>query len=442
MARRKTDRKQKIVNIVAVTLIILLGAYLVIQLSGRAVSSISTMRSQTVTENDVKVFDGYIFRDESLVVADSTVIADFKVSDGEKIKAGTEFAKLYTPSAISEWKFDKYKSELSELNRRISLIRSSIENGKRVADFDKITESLENSYLSYIDSIDESDFTYADAEGQELFGSINDYMVVTGRVSDEEAKSLLASLEAEKAELLGGISNSPISLSSSESGFVYSYTDGYENAFDYSFVDYLLNPELYAEVAEKKVALTPEMLAELTDAEREEYGREVIGKIVNSSRWYMAVPADYASSILFSEGESYTVTFSGCNSMKIDMTLEYNEHDGMMIFSSYAKPEGFDFRRYQRIELTTKTTTGYRIPLESLVEASDGNTTVKCVYVQVGSFVERRRVTLKYYGEGYCIVNTFEEDYAEKNESSIKYLSENEMIIVSGVNLYDGKILK
>ena len=88
---------------------------------------------------------------------------------------------------------------------------------------------------------------------------------------------------------------------------------------------------------------------------------------------------------------------------------------------------------------------GYRIPSDSLVklDGEDG------VYIIVGTVVEFRRVTVVKKGEGYCIVKTYEEDRAElekAEEEGIQvvrppYLKINDLIITSGNDLYDGKLL-
>ncbi|MBO7250773.1 MAG: hypothetical protein J6V42_05815, partial [Clostridia bacterium] len=89
--------------------------------------------------------------------------------------------------------------------------------------------------------------------------------------------------------------------------------------------------------------------------------------------------------------------------------------------------------------------TGYRVPSESVVEL-DGETGV---YILVGTVVEFRRVTVIKESGGYCIVKTYAEDRAEieaAEEEGIKtdrppYLSDNDLIITSGNDLYDGKLI-
>ena len=88
--------------------------------------------------------------------------------------------------------------------------------------------------------------------------------------------------------------------------------------------------------------------------------------------------------------------------------------------------------------------TGYRIPAEALTKlnGNDG------VYILVGTAVEFRRVTKLSDGNGYFIVNTYEKDREENqlggtanSGSEIPYLNVNDLIITSGNDLYDGKLI-
>ena len=89
------------------------------------------------------------------------------------------------------------------------------------------------------------------------------------------------------------------------------------------------------------------------------------------------------------------------------------------------------------------STTGYRIPTDALDEY-DGETGV---YILVGTAVEFRRVTVIFEGNGYCIVKTYEKDRAEGeaagtlDSEKYPYLYVNDLVITSGNDLYDGKLL-
>jgi hypothetical protein len=80
---------------------------------------------------------------------------------------------------------------------------------------------------------------------------------------------------------------------------------------------------------------------------------------------------------------------------------------------------------------------GYRVPSESLrtVNGERG------VYILVGNVVEFRRVTVIGEGRGYYIVATYESDAEEGSVSKTPYLYINDLIITSGNDLYDGKLI-
>ena len=108
-----------------------------------------------------------------------------------------------------------------------------------------------------------------------------------------------------------------------------------------------------------------------------------------------------------------------------------------LLFSSLELSTVSGAERIQSVRVRLGSCTGYRIPEGALhlVGEDDG------VYILVGNRIEFRRVTLIGMGEGYYIANTYENNLAEGSKSDIPYLSANELIVISGRDLYDGKLL-
>ena len=149
---------------------------------------------------------------------------------------------------------------------------------------------------------------------------------------------------------------------------------------------------------------------------------------------------------IFRIGQSYKVSFSEAES-EIPMVLEdvYFEDggDGYLVFSSYDLILSSELTRTQDVKVTMGSATGYRIPSDAL-KTVDGESGV---YILVGTVVEFRRVTVDVVGNGYCIVYTYEKDRAEGEENGTlddekyPYLYVNDLIITSGNDLYDGKLI-
>jgi hypothetical protein len=187
---------------------------------------------------------------------------------------------------------------------------------------------------------------------------------------------------------------------------------------------------------------------ELTERKAEKYGEGVIGKTIYNPKWYLSVPLDADVCGDFKEGRIYSVGFSDNGSVTIKMALERIVCDGAdayLLFSSYDLSAIQDFSRAQSIKVLMTSTTGFRIPSESLTKlyGEDG------VFILIGTEVAFRRVTKLSEGNGYYIVKTYQADAEEQKKieeeggviSDIPYLNANDLIITSGNDLYDGKFI-
>jgi hypothetical protein len=424
-------QKQAVVNAIILVIILGLFLYLGIQFSRNFSSSVSTQRTQVFTDSKYSSFRGYVFRDESVSEYSQRGIIDYLVEDGERVGVGQQYAVFYPTEHLSDEEISQKQAELNGISRSISRLRSGVTSGGFVSDLAHINEVLASSYYSYIDSVLDGDFNSADRRGEALIGALVDYSVVTGRqgVAEDIAKSL----ENKKKDLLAGIGAVGVPLRS-QAGFYLAYeTDGYEAVFNSDLID----------------GLTPDGLRQLTDSEPATYSDRIIGKTVHSPKWYLALPCDEAEALRYTEGKTYDITFSKNQTESVDMLLESiridEDGEACLIFSCYDLSFGKDLARAQDVKILMKSTTGYRIPEEALqrVDGEDG------VYILIGTEVEFRRVTVTLRGNGYYIVNTYEMD-REENElgdavgnsrSEIPYLNVNDLIITSGNDLYDGKLI-
>ena len=416
--------KQAAVNAVILVVILSIFLYLGIQFSRNFSTQVSTQRTQTVTDNDYVALSGYIFRDETLCRQASVGVADYLVSDGEKIAVGMAFADFYPMPKASQKQIDKAQSELDQLSLQIDRLNSGISAGGTVSDLAHISRTLSQSYYTYIDLIMDGDFSSADKSGELLLGAVVGHSVVTGQ--EGVAENLLSALESQKQEVRNGLNSAPKRLYSTESCYFFHTTDGYESVFSSTALE----------------GLTPDGLKELSSSKPAEYDADVIGKTIFNPEWFLALPTDEATSLRFTEGDIYQVSFAG-GEETASMTLrkicldESGDGDAYLLFSSLDISLAGRFLRAQDVRILMSSCTGYRIPAEAItrLNGEDG------VFIQVGNVVEFRRVTVIGEGNGYLIVNTFERDYSEGLVSNTPYLNANDLIITSGNDLYDGKLL-
>lgn len=425
MRREKGTRvyKRSVVNVVILLVIFALFAYFAVQFAQNFSTAMSTQRTQKVTDTEFVYLNGYVFRNESVATQSVGGACDYLVDDGERVGVHQPYATFYAMEDRSDEKIFETQAKINDLSGRIERLNSGASASGTVSGMAHVNKTLSTSYYSYVDSVLKGDFISADSHGDLVLGALVNYSVITGR--DGVAESIASSLEKEKRDLLDSIGASGETLVSEEGFYFFQSTDGYESVFNTAALN----------------GLTPKGLEELSKNEAEKYGAEVIGRFVHSTEWYVALPADEATCLLFSLGFSYEITFSGEGNKTIPMTLENicldETGDGYLLFSSRDLSAAGNFDRDQSVKIKMGTVSGYRVPSGALT-AVDGE---RGVYILVGNVVKFRKVTVIGEGHGYYVVATYEDAQSEGSVSNTPYLNINDLMITSGNDLYDGKLI-
>lgn len=424
MREQKSERryKQSVINGVILFAVFALFIYFSVQLSNGFSTSLSTQRTQVVTDTDYVYLGGYVFRDETVATQASVGVCDYLVADGERVGVHQPYATFYAMSGESAGKIAEAQAKLNDLSDRIERLSLGVSIGSSAAGLAHVNEILSTSYYSYVNSVLSGDFTSANAHGDLVLRALVNYSVITGR--DGVAEDISSSLKQEKQELLDSIGGGN-TLVSDEGFYFFRKTDGYESVFNSKALD----------------GLTPSDLSSLADQSAEKYGSETVGRYVHSTKWYLALPTDEATCLLFSVGLDYELTFSGEGNKTAPMTLENicleEGGNGYLLFSSRDLSVAGNFDRNQSVKIKMGALSGYRVPSESLTTVNGE----RGVYILVGNVVEFRRVTVIGEGRGYYIVATYESDSNEGSVSKTPYLYINDLIITSGNDLYDGKLI-
>lgn len=429
--RKNFKPRQSTVNAVAVVVVMALAIYTAVQISRNISTSVSTLRTQQITDTHSLSLKGYIFRDEKLYYAHGNNVADFLIENGEKVGVGKHIADVYTVAPGADKNSAQY--ELSLISDRIRLLEGGISETKKLSQSTDIFEEINSSYYAFLSAVKDGNFSLADKQEKLFLDAVNSYMAATGRT--EEAKSVLSSLKSQKESFISqNLSGSSQALVMEQSCYFYKEYDGYEELFDYSRVS----------------DITPSELSSLASAEKKEYS-DVIGKQVFSPVWYICFPVSDELCDMFVNNSlseyptvRYEASFLSNNGVKVMLNFErvaYSDaagNSGFVMFSCKQMPTGFEFLRAQNVQIDLDSTTGYRVPTESVFSEQQKN----YVYILNGNMVEKRRITVIGKTDGYYIVNTYESDYEESGVGEIPYLAVNELIITSGRGLYDGKLLK
>ena len=460
MKRLPKTYKQSAVNTAILVLILILFVYMGAQFSNNFSTMLSTQRTQEITDVEYLHLRGYVFRYEAPIARPGEGVCDYLLEDGAKVGVDQTYATFYKTSNGEE-----KQKKLDEISERIRRLSSKNASGGTVADLSAIIKSMDSSYYSFIDNVQKGNVTAADLRGNALLDAIVSYRSVTTGWGDIES-GVLNALKNDKKTMLESFGSGQ-SLVANEGFYFFRDTDGYERIFSPDKLD----------------GISCEELDKLISSKPESYSGGTVGKRVDSAKWFLVVPTDEETVMRFSYtivhepetetgtdeestvyvptepeietgfyiGKAYSVTYSSGGDKSAQMVLDSVKVDengkGYLIFSSYDLTLSAELSRAQDVKVEMRSETGYRIPTDALVELR-GETGV---YIIVGTVVEFRRVTVSVgdSGNGYVIVKTYEMDRAEleaaENEGETvnrpAYLRPNDLIITSGNDLYDGKLI-
>ncbi len=428
MEGSKGQKYKSRIGVIVTVLLVVLLVYFAAQIFGKYGMSISVMKNQFVTDENYITLHGYVYRNEELILASDGEIADLLVPNGEKIPVGKEYLKLYKTNIQSGSQRAMLQGQLNSLSNRIEALQGSIDEELRIQDIDRINSSVFSSYHAFISSAAKNNYSAAWADGETLLDFMNKQHIITGRL--ESLNNSAEELASEKNALIEKYATDSGSIKRADTScYVFRDIDGYEDSFN------------YADVMTMGV---DEFKSSVKTIQRVENDRAV-AKRVYDSKWYLVVPITPVNAQNFEVGESYGILLSEVDDASTEMVVERIEMpeggaSGFMVLSSGEIGKSFEVSRYTSIKFLKSSVSGYRIPEDAIRELDyddDGSPDYTGVYVMSGNYAKFRRIKIISYGVGYVIAKD-----GDDTEDQFPYLLGNELIIISGGNLYDGKLIK
>jgi len=404
--------KQRVFALIIAIAVLVYAVYHVASLFGE---DISTIASGISTQNTVLDGKGYVFRDETALYSEYTGVAQYLREDGSKVSIGEELA------VVSENGNAASKSTVKYLDDKIAILEKSVDSGLTLADLPEVNADISESYYALAKMLAAGDTGSISAEADKLLYSMNCHSILV----DEESP-VDNTLEVMKGQREGVFSGSGRSESvyASDSGYFYSYVDGYEEYCTTAAAD----------------SITAEQYYKLATGEITPDARSVsasYGKLAESSEWRFVVRMPETSAGYFKVGESYDMQFVENGNTVIPMTLTVKTEDdvsggSILVFFANRTPSGFVFDRCQSVSVTVDSVSGIYVP-RSAVHRTGGE---YCVYVLRGSVVTMRKIDVIYETKDYYLSAT-----DLQSDGGLEYLGTNELLIVKGNNLFDGRIL-
>ena len=384
------------------------------------------------TVEDTVDAEGVLLFDESYVAGDGTL--GYLVADGERVSAGTAVAEVYSDASQAA-----LRQQLTQLGDQIDLLQKS--QNTTSAQMETLRKDRSAALYNLMDSLDTADYEDTDAEKEDYLLAQNKLWVVTGEAANftDQITALVQQSQSVQAQL-----GSPAQITAPQTGyFVRSSSSGRLNAS-----------------ADDILALNAQELQGYLQSDPVLALDGCAGKIVAGFTWrYVGVcTAKQGEKLLGQNGKPLStaveISFPGQveNSLKATVTeVEIDQDSGLARFVLSCNSINGDVLCLNRAAacISVGERSGLRVPAAAVhylkedgTEAqTQGENYIPGVYVKLGNIAR------------FCPIDPVDADHPlitdgdyilvlpEGTEGSVSKVRLYDEIIVSGQNLYDGKLL-
>ena len=381
---------------------------------------IETIISNVTSEVDTVSGTGYIFRDEILLTSGTPGAVDYFIADGERISVGQNIANVYGISSLSQGAMAK--RELFRTDRQIDLLEKSVISSAEVTDLATLRGDAADTYYKLLSLISERDTSELAVQTEKMMVTMNKMNVLTDGKTG--VTKTLNDLIAQRESYLVG---EHMQQTSPSSGYFYYTPDGFESKFNTTTLENMTANQFYSLVH----------YYENSDPLDNDWDEAIYGKLAETATWNFVMPISQRDAASLEDGKEYKLTFKENNNTTLVMTLvrrieASSREESILVFQCNRLPSNFSLGRCQNAEIELSSIDGIYVPL-SAMERVNG---VRGVYVLRGSVVHFRKVDIVYNGADYCLVAS-----SGDGEGDFEYLGLNELVIINGENLFDGRIL-
>ena len=382
--------------------------------------------------SDMVEADGVLLFDESYVAGSGNL--GYLAADGERVSAGTAVAEVYSNASQASLRL-----QLNQLNDQIDLLQKS--QNTSALQLDTLLKERSSALYDLLDTLDDSDYEAVDDDANAYLLAQNKLWVVTGEAANftDQITALVQQAQSVQAQL-----GNPAQITAPQTGyFVRASSSGRLNAG-----------------ADDILAQDPAQLKAYLDSNPTLPLDGCAGKIVSGFTWrYVGVcSAEQGQKLLGQNGKplssSVQIRFPGQTDRSFKATVSevtIDEEQGLARFVLTCNVINGDVLclNHAAARISVGESTGLRIPASAVhylkedgTEAeTQGENYIPGVYVKYGNIAR------------FCKIDPVDNDHPlvtdgdyilvlpKGTDGSVSQVRLYDEIIVSGQNLYDGKLL-
>lgn len=407
--RLSASVKQNI--LIAVILMIIAGIII-----GECVSVLN-IRLQTQVAEAATVYDTIETR--ALIIRDEKAVEGFSgitipaVEDGERVNTGGEIAMLF-PSAENAERYANF-CQLEEKHKYYNDMANTAVGS--VTDIEVLEGNILSDVNGYIRSAGRNDLDKANDYALDANDNFTRRELLIGEAVDFSA--VISNIESQIAAIDVSSCKPSGYVKAERAGYYSGYTDGCENAFDYSKVK-----DMTVETFNEYLNTAVEAKGTMNNG----------GKIISSFVWYLACVVSAEEVDGLRDGYNTQVVLKStdtelkCTVVK-GAEVALSADQTLLVLSCNEMDKDILSMRLEDIEIRVKGYTGIKVDSRA-VHDKDGE---KGVYALVSNIAKWRKAEILYTGDGYVILSYDDPDI----NNGIKLYDK---IIIRGRDVYDGKV--
>ena len=348
---------------------------------------------------------GIIIRDETVLTSGERYL-DVTAADGTKVAAGAQLA-----IAVSSEEGLERANRIHELEREISRISAALREMRSADDLTTREASLTGAARDLAAAVARHDADTLDG------AALNLETLLMGVDGDTVTAQNLSALERELQSLQSSAGSGAATLTAETPGVFSTVVDGYEHLGFEDLRD-----------------LTPAALRKMIDeGGTPESG--AYGKLIGDHRWYFAAVMDAVDAAHLTVGRTATLNFGRWYNADIfgKLVSISNADDGETAVVFLCDAALADTLAVRNVSATVvfDSYSGIRIPAQAV--RTDDETQSTYVWAVTAMQLERKDIEIIYAAEDFVIV---------RRGSDPGSLREGNTVVVSGKDLYEGKIIE
>ncbi|MBO5454332.1 MAG: hypothetical protein J6A69_10305 [Clostridia bacterium] len=373
-----------LVAIVAVILIIIFAFNIFGFMNNRITTQVASLGK---IEKNIDA-DGYIIRDEYIIVSKIGCFIDSMVSEGERVSKNEVLATVYEDASNAA-----IHNDIKTLNERIMSLEKLIMAEGGIQDVQDTDNFLKSKVTDVIEYSHRGNGNILNEVYYELINNIDENTAT----DNNSIQNLINELKSEKEQLESQLMGEKTTIVADSAGLYFSYADGYET---------LLYPEMIPE-------LSVSAFNQLPDGFENSEDNKASAKLVTGYDWYYSFVADASLIDDFDYAAVITLNFDEHTDEDIKAYV-YNiseEENGKCVIT--CRIEKYVHHAFTNRKLSATvildSTDGLKIPREA-IRVVDGQTGV---YISKQSIARFRSVNILAQDENYVIVSPGQENSGE-----------------------------